>query len=52
MDAFLLAQPAYQAGRFAPLKGGAKRLEKASELIFIGFSNILARFFSRARVEK
>jgi hypothetical protein len=30
----------------------APGLNGASELIFIGFSNILARFFSRAQVEK
>jgi hypothetical protein len=30
----------------------APGLNEASELIIIGFSNILARFFSRARVEK
>ena len=48
----LLAQRAYQAGRIDPLKRGAERLDKANELILRGFSNILARFFSWAQVEK
>jgi len=48
----LLAQRAFQAGRIDPLKVGAKRLGKSSQLILREFSNILARFFSWARVEK
>jgi hypothetical protein len=36
-------------GRFAPTFNGSKR---PARLIYMGFSNILARFFSRARVEK
>lgn len=48
----LLAQRAYRPGRIDPLKVGAhsawevgaQRLDKASELIIRGFSDILARF--------
>jgi hypothetical protein len=49
---FLLAKRACQTGRFDPSNVGAKRLEKANNLILREFSNILARFFSWARVEK
>jgi hypothetical protein len=46
----LLARRVFWAGRIDPLQVGAMRLDKASELIFRGFSYILARFFACAIV--